>query len=152
MKITVYAIGKIKEKYFSDAIAEYLKRCSRFAEVKIVELAEAPMNKSEGEQKMIESAELLEKAKGYKVALDGRGRLISSEELAEIIRSKGVEGEKEICFLIGGSRGHSDELRAAADDIISFGKITYPHQLFRLVLAEQIYRALTINAGLPYHK
>jgi len=152
MKITIYAIGKIKEKYFSEALAEYIKRCSRFAEVKIVELSEAPMNKSESEQRIIESAELLSKAKGYKVALDGRGRLISSEELAELLRLKGVGGEKEICFLIGGSHGHSDELRSTADDVISFGKITYPHQLFRVVLAEQIYRAFSINAGLPYHK
>lgn len=84
--------------------------------------------------------------------MDGRGEQLTSEELAGLIESKGVDGVKEISFLIGGSHGHTDELKARADRVLSFGKITLPHQLFRVVLAEQIYRALTIIAGTPYNK
>ena len=152
MKINIIAIGKLKERYFSDAVDEYIKRCSRYGDVRVVELLDAPPSKSEGEQKRIESASLLDKAKGYIVVMDGKGEQITSEGLASLIKTKGVEGTKEISFLIGGSHGHADELRARADKIISFGKITLPHQLFRVILSEQIYRALTINAGTPYNK
>lgn len=152
MRINIIAIGKVKEKYFVDAIAEYVKRCSRYADVKVVELSDAPQGKTPDEQKRIESASLLDKCKGYTVAMDGRGDELSSPELAALIRSKEEAGEREMSFLIGGSHGHTDELRARADKVLSFGKITLPHQLFRVVLCEQIYRALTINAGLPYHK
>lgn len=152
MKINIIAIGKIKEKYFSDAVDEYIKRCSRFGDVRITELSDAPQGKSAEEQKRIESTELLGRAKGFVIAMDGRGEQTTSEELAELIKAKGIEGTKEISFLIGGSHGHTDELRARADKILSFGRITLPHQLFRVVLAEQIYRALTIIAGTPYNK
>lgn len=152
MKINIVAIGKIKEKFFADAIDEYAKRCSRYGDVRIVELPEAPQGKSPDEQRRIESAQLLDKAKGYIVLTDARGEQLSSEGLAAFIADKAVDGVKEISFLIGGSFGHTDELRSRADMMISFGKITYPHQLFRVVLTEQIYRAFTINAGLPYHK
>lgn len=152
MKINIIAIGRLKEKYFADAVAEYVKRCSRFADVKVTELPDAPPAKSAKEQKIIESAALLDKAKGFVIAMDGRGEQLTSEELAGLIESKGVDGVKEISFLIGGSHGHTDELKARADRVLSFGKITLPHQLFRVVLAEQIYRALTIIAGTPYNK
>lgn len=152
MKINIIAIGKIKEKYFSDAVDEFIKRCSRFGDVRITELSDAPQGKSAEEQKRIESTELLGRAKGFVIAMDGRGEQTTSEELAELIKAKGIEGTKEISFLIGGSHGHTDELRARADKILSFGRITLPHQLFRVVLAEQIYRALTIIAGTPYNK
>lgn len=152
MKINIVAIGKIKEKFFADAIEEYVKRCSRYGDVRIVELPEAPQGKSPDEQRRIESAQLLDKAKGYIVLTDARGEQLSSEGLAAFIADKAVDGVKEISFLIGGSFGHTDELRRRADMMISFGKITYPHQLFRVVLTEQIYRAFTINAGTKYHK
>lgn len=152
MKINIVAIGKIKEKFFADAIDEYVKRCSRYGDVRIVELPEAPQGKSPDEQRRIESAQLLDKAKGYIVLTDARGEQLSSEGLAALIADKAVDGVKEISFLIGGSFGHTDELRSRADIMISFGKITYPHQLFRVVLTEQIYRAFTINAGTKYHK
>lgn len=152
MKINIVAIGKIKEKFFADAIDEYVKRCSRYGDVRIVELPEAPQGKSPDEQRRIESAQLLDKAKGYIVLTDARGEQLSSEGLAAFIADKAVDGVKEISFLIGGSFGHTDELRSRADMMISFGKITYPHQLFRVVLTEQIYRAFTINAGTKYHK
>ena len=152
MKINVIAIGKIKEKFFSDAIAEYLKRCSRFADVRVVELPDAPQGKSPLEQQRIESDSLLSKAKGYIVAMDFRGKELASESLAELLKTRCNDGESEFSFLIGGSHGHTDELREKADFVLSFGKPTFPHQLFRVMLCEQIYRALTINAGLPYHK
>lgn len=152
MKINVVAIGKIKEKYFSDAIAEYVKRASRFADVKVIELPDAPQGKTPAEQQRIESEQLLAKARGYVVAMDFRGKELSSEALAELVRTKCSDGESEFSFLIGGSHGHTDELRAKANFVLSFGKPTFPHQLFRVMLCEQIYRALTINAGMPYHK
>ncbi len=152
MKINVIAIGKIKEKYFVDALLEYQKRLSKYADFKIVELSDAPPQKSVEEQKQIESHALLSKAKGYVIAMDLRGKELSSEQLAEHIDKLCVEGVSEISFLIGGSHGHSDALRAKANMLLSFGKATFPHQLFRVMLSEQIYRALTINAGTPYHK
>lgn len=152
MKINIIAIGKIKEKYFADAINEYVKRASRYADVKVVELADAPPSKSPEEQRKIESDLLLGKAKGYIVAMDMRGKELSSEGLAELIKSKCTLGESEFSFLIGGSHGHTEELRQKADMLLSFGKNTFPHQLFRVMLSEQIYRALCINAGTPYHK
>lgn len=152
MKINIIAIGKIKEKFFSDAIAEYVKRASRYADVKVVELADAPPSKTPEEQRKIESDLLLCKAKGFVVAMDMRGKELSSEGLAELIKSKCTLGESEFSFLIGGSQGHTEELRQRADMLLSFGKNTFPHQLFRVMLSEQIYRALCINAGTPYHK
>ena len=152
MKINVIAIGKIKEKYFSDAIEEYLKRASRFAEVKVIELPDAPQGKTPSEQQRIESEQLLSKAKGFVVAMDFRGKEFSSEALADLIKTKCSDGESEFSFIIGGSHGHTDELRSKANLVLSFGKPTFPHQLFRVMLCEQIYRALTINANLPYHK
>ena len=152
MKINVLAIGKIKDKYFFDAVKEYLQRASRFADVVVTELAEAPFTKSPEEQRRIESALLLSKAKGCIVAMDARGTSLSSEELAAFIDKKGVGGTSEISFLIGGSNGLAPEVLARAEPTISFGRATFPHQLFRVMLCEQIYRALTINAGLPYHK
>lgn len=152
MKINIIATGKLKERYFSDAVNEYFKRCSRFGDVRVTELSDAPQGKTAAEQSRIESVQLLDKAKGYIIAMDGRGEQITSEELASLISARGLDGTKEISFLIGGSHGHTDELRARADKLISFGRITLPHQLFRVVLAEQIYRALTIIAGTPYNK
>jgi len=84
--------------------------------------------------------------------MDPAGELVGSEDLAALIRTKGADSGRDVSFLIGGSHGHSEELKRSADAVISFGKITLPHQLFRVVLCEQIYRAFTINAGLPYHK
>lgn len=152
MKINIIAIGKIKEKYFVDAICEYVKRSSRYADVKVVELTDAPQSKSIAEQQKIESDSLLLKAKGFVIAMDSRGKMMSSEDLAELIDTKCNEGISEFSFLIGGSHGHTDELRNKVDLLLSFGKNTFPHQLFRVMLSEQIYRALSINAGAPYHK
>lgn len=152
MKINIIAIGKIKEKYFADAIAEYTKRASRFADVKVTELPDAPQGKTPSEQQRIESEQLLSKAKGFVVAMDFRGNELSSDALAELIKTKCNDAQSEFSFLIGGSHGHTDELRSKADFVLSFGKPTFPHQLFRVMLCEQVYRALTIINNLPYHK
>ena len=152
MKVNIVCVGKIKEKFFTDAINEYLKRISRFAELRIVEVDEAS-NISNLEQKSkIEGERLLAKSSGIIVALDGGGKLLSSTELADFIHKKEVNGDSVITFIIGGSNGLSPEVLSRANLILSFGKITFPHQLFRVVLTEQIYRAFTIIAGLPYHK
>ena len=152
MRITVIAVGKLKESYFSDAVSEYLKRCSRFADVKVIEVPEAPQGKSADEQKDIEGRHILDKARGYIVAADRRGNQTSSEDLARLISSKCADGISEFTFIIGGSFGLSDSVLNACDAAISFGAATFPHQLFRVMLCEQIYRALTINARVPYHK
>ena len=152
MKINIIAIGKIKEKYFTDAINEYIKRCSRFAEVKIIELPDAPPSKSPDEQRKIESEQLLSKAKGFVIATDMRGKQLSSEGLADFIKSKCLDGESEFSFLIGGSHGHTDDLRKKADLLLSFSLGTFPHQLFRVMLCEQVYRTLSIINNTPYHK
>ncbi len=152
MKINIIAIGKIKEKYFLDGVTEYVKRSSRYADIKVFELPDAPQGKTPSEQQKIESELLLSKAKGFIIAMDSRGKLLSSEDIAHLIDSKCSDGVGEFSFLIGGSHGHTDELRAKANLLLSFGKNTFPHQLFRVMLSEQIYRALTINNGLPYHK
>lgn len=152
MKINLIAIGKVKENYIVEGVKEYAKRLSRFAEFNLIELPDAPQGKTPEEQSDIEGKRLLEKAKGVIVILDGKGKNLSSEGLASYIDKKCTEGSGEFSFLIGGSHGHSQETKSKADLLLSFGAMTFPHQLFRLMLTEQIYRAVAINAGLPYHK
>ena len=152
MKVNVIAIGKIKEKYILDAIAEYAKRLSKYADFKVIELPEAPPAKSPEEQKKIESDLLMSKAKGFVIALDPRGKELTSEDFADLINTKCTEGYSEFSFLIGGSYGHTDALRSQANFVMSFGKPTFPHQLFRVMTCEQIYRAFCIINGTPYHK
>ena len=152
MKINIVCVGKIKEHFFTEAINEYLKRISRFADLKIIEVDEASKITNLEQKSKTEGEKLLQKCSGVIVALDGGGKLLSSTEISEYIHKKEVQGESTISFVIGGSNGLSKEVLEKADLILSFGKITFPHQLFRVVLVEQIYRALTIIEGLPYHK
>lgn len=152
MKINIVCVGKIKERFFTDAINEYLKRISRFAEMKIIEVDEASKISNLDQKSKQEGEKLLQKSTGVIVALDGGGKGLSSTEIADYMHKKEVQGESVITFIIGGSNGLSKEVLSKADLILSFGKITFPHQLFRVVLVEQIYRALTIIEGLPYHK
>lgn len=146
-KVTVLCVGKIKEQYFADGIREYVKRIGRFAELKIDEL---PDECGDSEVKK-ESDAILKKLKGYVVLCDIGGKQLSSPELAECIE-RAYLSAPEITFVIGGSEGVDDRVKAKADLRLSFGRMTYPHQLMRLILTEQIYRAFTITAGLPYHK
>jgi len=152
MKINIVAVGKIKEKFFTDAIAEYAKRLSKFCEFKIIEVSEATNYKNLTEKSAIEGDLLLSKAKGYLVALDGHGKMLASEEIASAINDNMINGISEISFIIGGSNGLSKKVLDKANLTLSFGKITFPHQLFRVVLSEQIYRSFTIINGMPYHK
>lgn len=152
MKINLIAIGKIKEKYIVEGIKEYEKRISRFAEFNLIELPDAPQGKTPEEQSDIEGKRLLEKARGNVIILDGKGKTMSSEDLATYIDKKCTEGVGEFSFIIGGSHGHNKATKSHADLLLSFGPMTFPHQLFRMMLTEQIYRALTINNNLPYHK
>lgn len=152
MKINIVCVGKIKEKFFVEAINEYAKRLSRFCDLKIIEVEEESKMSNTDKKCEIESENLLEKCGGIIVALDSSGKLLSSPEIANFIKLKTNNGISEISFVIGGSNGLSQNLKNRADLVLSFGKITFPHQLFRVVLLEQIYRAFTILEGLPYHK
>ena len=152
MKVKIVAVGKIKEKFFTDAIQEYAKRLSKFCDFKVVEVNEATNYKNLAEKSEIEGKLLLSYASGFIVALDGVGKQLSSTQLADLAKEKMLNGVSEITFIIGGSNGLSDEVRNKANFILSFGKITFPHQLFRVVLTEQIYRMFTIINGMPYHK
>ena len=152
LKINVVCVGSIKEKYFTEAIKEYEKRLSRFCSLSIIEVQEEAQEKSIEKKIIKESDKLLNVVKGCVVLLDREGKMVSSEELAEHIDKISSQGISEITFVIGGSNGVSKELKNKANYSFSFGKITFPHQLFRVVLLEQIYRACSIGAGLPYHK
>ena len=159
MNIKIVCVGKLKEKYFKDGIAEYVKIMSRFAKVKIVQVPDekAPekLSPAEMEQvKEIEGKRILDKIKDkeyvYVTAIKGKER--TSEAFAKELSNLTTYGHSDITFVIGGSLGTSDTVNKRADDLISFGKFTMPHQLMRLVLIEQIYRAFMINSGSPYHK
>ena len=152
IKVRVAAVGRLKEKYFADAVSEYAKRLSAYCRFEVVEVPAAPPSKSPAEQSAIETAALLSKAGGLVVALDKSGRNMTSEELASFIASKCAGGVSEFSFLVGGSHGIEPSSLKKVDAVISFGKMTFPHQLFRVMLLEQLYRALSINAGAPYHK
>lgn len=152
MKVNIVCVGKIKEKFFTDATKEYEKRLSRFCTFNIIEVPEATKFTNLEQKSEAEGELLLSKAAGVIVALDGKGKMLSSEEIAAFVEEKKVSGQSVISFIIGGSNGLSKKVLDKANLVLSFGKITFPHQLFRVVLAEQIYRAFTIIDGLPYHK
>lgn len=159
MKITVISVGKLKEKYLKDGIAEYCKRLSRFCDIEMIEVSDeqAPENLSELEEKQIKKREgdrIRKKIKDGSVviALDVEGKELSSEELAAKLNSFFISGKSAITFVIGGSLGLDEEILRKSDFRLSFSKMTFPHQLARLMLVEQIYRAFKINHGEPYHK
>lgn len=158
MNITIICAGKIKEKYFSDAIAEYKKRLSRFTDIDIIEIPDEriPDKASAKEEAAIrqkEGAAMLAKVKpgSYVISMCIEGKELSSEELAA--RLDGITlNTSRIVFIIGGSLGLSDDVKQRSDLKLSFGKITFPHQLMRVVLLEQIYRSFKINNNEAYHK
>ena len=158
MKITIVAAGKIKEKYLTAGINEFLKRLGTFANVKIVEINEEKMkdNPSEAEKQQVLAAEgqrLLKQVPegSYLFVLDVYGKAVSSEALSEKIQKLGLEGKRSITFLIGGAFGLSEEVRQAADFRLSFSPMTFTHQMIRLLLVEQIYRSFKIARGEKYH-
>lgn len=159
MKITLVTVGKIKEKYFTDAIAEYSKRLSRYCKLEIIQLADekTPDRASQAEEVQIKEREgerILSQIKdgSYVIALAIEGAMRDSEELAEHIRLLGVGGKSQIVFVIGGSLGLSTRVLNRADELLSFSKMTFPHQLMRVILLEQVYRSYRIVSGEPYHK
>ena len=159
MKLRVICVGRLKEKFYTDAVNEFKKRLSRFAEVEIVELADekAPEKLSDAELEQIKLAEgrriLAKLADGETVvALDIRGVQLSSTELAEKLKNLMLEGKSRIAFIIGGSNGLSAEVLSRADFKLSFSKMTFSHQIFRIMLMEQLYRAFKIINNEPYHK
>lgn len=152
LKINVIAVGGIKEKFFVEAIKEYSKRLSKYCQLKIIEVDEESNQKSIDVKKQKESGRLIASSKGIMILLDREGELVSSEKMAEMIDKYQTQGNSELTFVIGGSNGVSEQLKQKANKSISFGKITFPHQLFRVVLLEQIYRAVCINSNTPYHK
>lgn len=156
MKFKIVAVGKIKEQYLKDAIAEYTKRIRRFATVEIVEideyLARGTLGDKEIERvKVAEGQAILCKLEGYVVAMDIEGRQLSSVEFATHIAEQ-KQFNSTFTFVVGGSNGLSDEVKARANLRCSFGKITLPHQLFRVILCEQLYRACCIEHNVAYHK
>ncbi len=163
MKITILCVGKIKEKFYRDAIAEYEKRLSRYCKLEIIEVADEKTPESAGETlelqiKEKEAGRMLARMEKYlhdgafvcALAIDGRQ--LDSIELSEKIDRLGTNGTSHIIFLIGGSLGMADSLLGRADMKLSFSKMTFPHQLMRVILLEQIYRAYRIMNGEPYHK
>ncbi|MGN9867255.1 23S rRNA (pseudouridine(1915)-N(3))-methyltransferase RlmH [Bacillus swezeyi] len=159
MNISIVAIGKLKEKYLKQGIDEYIKRLSSYAKVEIIELPDekAPENLSEQDMKIVKDKEgerLLAKISpdAHVIALAIEGKMKSSEELADNMDRLATYGKSKVTFVIGGSLGLSDAVLKRADEKLSFSRMTFPHQLMRLILLEQVYRAFRINRGEPYHK
>ena len=159
MKITVIAVGKIKEKFYTDPIAEYSKRLSRYCRLEVIQVADekTPDGASEAQERQIkekEGSRILAQIKDgtYVIALAVQGTMLSSEQLASKLNKLGVDGQSQIVLIIGGSLGLSDEVLKRADYHLSFSPMTFPHQLMRVILLEQIYRSYRIISGEPYHK
>lgn len=159
MKITVITVGKIKEKYLKDAILEYSKRLSKYCKLEIVEVADekTPDHASEIVEEAIrekEAERILKyiKEDAYVITLEIQGKQLTSEELADKIEKLGVTGTSHIIFIIGGSIGLGRSVLEKSNYALSFSKMTFPHQLMRVILLEQIYRSYRIINGEPYHK
>ena len=159
MIVKIICVGKLKERYLRDAIGEYTKRLGRYARVSIIEEKDEPaaeaLSKRERAQILdTEGRRILDKIndRDYVVGLAIRGRELSSEDLASFIKDKMDHGSSTMCFVIGGSLGLSRDVENRADALISFSRLTFPHQLMRVILMEQIYRSFKIINHEPYHK
>lgn len=171
INIRIICIGKLKESYWREAVAEYEKRLAPYCKLEIIELKEArlPANASPADEEGVRESEgkaLLAEVAGaaggaahcpggfadYVFAMDPRGKQYSSPEFAHHLDALAASGKSRISFLIGGSLGLSEAVRSSASELMSFSKLTFPHQMFRPVLLEQIYRAFKINANEKYHK
>ena len=158
MKITILSVGKSKEKYWNDAIAEYAKRLSRYCKLELVEVADektpdGASEKLEEQIKRKEGQRVLDKipADAYVLALAIEGKMPDSVGLSRKLERLGIEGKSHLVFVIGGSLGLAKEVLDRADEKISFSAMTFPHQLMRVILLEQIYRSYRIMNGEPYH-
>lgn len=159
MKITLITVGKIKEKFLEAAIAEYSKRLSRYCKLEIIQVADEKTPDKAGEVletqiKEKEGERILSQIKdgSFIIALAIEGNMLDSEELARKIETLGISGISQIVFVIGGSMGLSRQVLDRADYKLSFSRMTFPHQLMRVILLEQIYRSYRIISGEPYHK
>lgn len=159
MNIKIIGVGKIKEKYLKEGIKEYLKRLQPVAKIEIIEVADEkePANSSPAEEKIVKEKEEERIKKHLKpgsflIALAIEGKELSSEGFAQKLKNLALEGKSDITFVIGGSLGLSKGILDKADFLLSFSKMTFPHQLMRLILLEQIYRAFKIIRGETYHK
>lgn len=159
MKITVISVGKLKEKYLKDAIAEYSKRLGKYCKLELLEVADEKLTDNAGgameEAVRAREGERILKIMrddAYIITLEIDGIQLSSEKLAERIENLGVQGKSHIIFIIGGSIGLGEEVRRRSDFALSFSKMTFPHQLMRVILVEQVYRGFRIMHGEPYHK
>jgi 23S rRNA (pseudouridine1915-N3)-methyltransferase len=159
VNISIVTVGKLKEKYLKLGIDEYLKRLTAYAKVEVIEVADekAPEVLSELEMVQVKQKEgerILAKISQdtYVIALAINGKMQSSEELADTLDKLATYGKSKIAFIIGGSLGLSEEVLKRSNEQLSFSKMTFPHQLMKLILVEQIYRAYRINRGEPYHK
>ena len=159
MNISVISVGKLKEKYLKLGIEEFSKRLSKYCKLDLIELEDekCPENLSEKDMEIVKNKEgqrILSKIKNnsYVIAIAIDGKNLSSEELADTISKLAVRGNSHITFIIGGSLGLSDEVLKRADYKLSFSKMTFPHQLMKLILLEQVYRSFRINNNEPYHK
>lgn len=159
MKVTILAVGKIKEKYMRDAIQEYVKRLGPYCKIEVIEVSDEKTDEN-ASATMIEivknkEAERLSKYikdDSYVITLEIEGELLTSEQLAKKIETLGVTGKSHIVFVIGGSLGLADSIKKRANYAVSFSRMTFPHQLVRVILVEQIYRSYRIITGAPYHK
>lgn len=157
MKIKIVCVGKLKEKYLRDGLGEYIKRIGRFAKTEIIEIPDEkiPDNPSHAQEAAVIKAEgekISKYSDGFKIALCVEGEELSSEAFAEKLGKIQLSGNSTITFIIGGSLGLDEKIKQSADFRLSFSKMTFPHQLMRLILAEQIYRAFKINGNETYHK
>ena len=159
MNITIITVGKLKERYFKEAVEEYSTRLSKYCKLEIVEVPDekAPENLSPTQELIIiqkEGQGILRYVKEdtYLIALAIQGKQLSSEGLADLINDLGIKGRSNIAFAIGGSLGLSEEVLKRADYKLSFSPMTFPHQLMRVILLEQVYRGFRIIKGEPYHK
>lgn len=159
LRITIIAVGKVKEKYLRDAIAEYAKRLTAYCNLNVIEVMDekTPENASSALNEQIKKKEgerILSKIpdRAYVIALAINGSMLSSEEFAGKLEALSVQGRSEICLVIGGSLGLAPEVLNRAEYKLSFSRMTFPHQLMRAILLEQVYRAFKINAHEPYHK
>ena len=160
IRINIICIGKIKEKYFTDAIGEYSKRLSSFCKFSIIELNEEKIRNNTPNQGQIaevlnaEGKRILQKldSSDYVIAMCIEGRLMSSEELSNVIDGAAISGKSTVDFIIGGSYGLSEDVKNRADLRLSMSRMTFPHQMARMILSEQIYRAFEISSNGKYHK
>lgn len=159
MKITLVTVGKIKEKYLKDAVAEYTRRLGKYCRLEIIEVADekTPDHAARALEEAVREKEAERIIKhiredAYVITLEIQGKPLSSEELAEKIEQLGVQGKSHITFVIGGSIGLGEKVRKRSDLALSFSRMTFPHQLMRVILLEQIYRSYRINSNEPYHK